>query len=119
MTDIALDDSGDLIIKDGQIPLLGTLEKFNRQRLQISLATITGEWFRDIDFGLPRELLFKKGTKGMLDAAIINIIVETDGIESITEFSSTLNASTRTYTSNFTVLTDSGELITLTGLEIA
>jgi|26BtaG_2_1085354.scaffolds.fasta_scaffold02386_9 hypothetical protein len=118
MTDIALDDSGDLIIENGQIPLLGTIQESTRQRLQISLSTISGEWFKDINFGVPRELLFSKGTQGMLDAAVVEIIVGTDGIQSITEFESSLDAGTRVYTVNFSAITDSGEVVTLEGLEV-
>jgi len=118
MTDIALDDSGDLIIENGQIPLLGTVQESTRQKLQISLSTISGEWFRDINFGVPRELLFSKGTQGMLDAAVVEIIAGTDGIRTITEFESSLNAGTRVYTISFSAITDSGEVITLEGLEV-
>jgi len=118
MTDIALDDSGDLIISDGQIPLLGTTQEFVKQRIQISLNTITGEWFRDINFGFPRELLFTVGSEGRVDSAIREIIIDTPGIVEILEFSSTVNKQTRVYTANFTALTDSGEIISLEGLEI-
>lgn len=118
MTDIALDASGDLIILEGQIPLLGTTQEFVEQRIQISLRTISGDWFKDINFGIPRELLFAKGTEGMLNAAIIDIINETPGIQKITEFDSSVDVRTRIYTASFTAITDSGEIISLEGLEV-
>lgn len=118
MTDITLDTNNDLMIQDGQIPLLGTTEKFVKQRLGIHLKTISGDWFRDVDFGLPRNLLYSKGTQGMLDAAIVEIIVGTSGIKTVTEFKSKLDVSTRIYTVDFSAVTDDGQIITIAGLEI-
>lgn len=117
MTDIALDTSNDLIIENGQIPLLRTEEEFTKQRLDIHLRTISGDWFLDINFGLPRELLFAKGTQGLLDSEILSIIGNTEGIQRILTFSSDLNVRTRVYTVNFTAVTDSGEIIAIEGLE--
>lgn len=117
MTDIALGPDNDLIIENGQIPLLGTTEEFVKQRLDIHLKTISGEWFLDINFGLPRDLLFAKGTEGLLDSQVIAMISEKEGIERVVSFSSSLDARTRVYTINFSALTESGEIISIQGLE--
>ena len=118
MTDIALGPDNDLLIVDGQIPLLVTTQEFTKQRLGITLGTISGEWFLDIDFGVPRDLLYAKGTKGMMDSEIIRIIQGTVGITSLNTFDSSLDKRTRVYTVDFTATTDSGEILAIEGLEI-
>lgn len=118
MTDIYLDESGDLIIENGQVPLIKNKEQFIKQRLEVSIGTVAGELFTDLTFGVPRDLIFSKGRSAMLDSEIVRIIKNTDGVVKILEYNSNTNKSTREHLISFTVECVGGEIYTLENLKV-
>lgn len=116
MTDLALDDDNDLLVFNGQLVLLATVEELVRQRILISLRTFTGTWFENKNFGIDRNLVFTKGAADLLDQDIKTIITETTGVIKLLSYVSTINPETRTYTSSFVYETETGEITSITNL---
>ena len=115
MTDILLDKAtGDILLKDGLMVLVDTVQESVAQRLTIKLNTYFGEWFVNPDYGVPYlEEIFKKGVmKETIDAIFRSTILEDEDILRILTFTSSI--SNEKYTLNFTAASRSGEVINYT-----
>lgn len=76
------------------------------QAVQTRLKLFTGEWFLDVTDGTPwTTQVLDKYTKDQYDAAIQDRILGTQGVTQITNYSSSVNTTTRTLTVNATVET--------------
>lgn len=120
MTDIKLDTTThDLVITNNDIQLFEKIENLTVQKVKINLLNNRGEWFRNINVGVPytQTILGKKGTKTVADSLLKNTIINTDGIQSITNYSSTIN-SDRTLKVIFSAVTDTGQIINDITVEI-
>lgn len=115
MTDLKLDNSGDLEVQDGRLVLLPTIQEASRQRTQIRLLTYQGEWFLNVNYGIPyfQQILIKTSDTGPIDSILKEAILEDPDIYQIEEFSSTI--SLNTYHLKFTAVTYSGEIVTYVG----
>ena len=93
MTDIVLTSEHDLFIENGDISLFTTLDTLTAQKVKIRLLNYRGEWFRDINTGVPylQSILGRKNTKVATDIILQNEILLTENIASITSYSSTIN----------------------------
>jgi hypothetical protein len=105
--------SGDLAWKNGPLtvdyttqPLVDTV----KQRLFIMLRTFQGEWFMDLNHGIPywQNILGKKTTKSAIDLIFQQKILAENGVKEITEFKSTFV--NRQYSLNFKVRVSTGEV---------
>ena len=117
VNDILLDSqTHDLVIQNGQLLLINDQSKSVAQRLKIVLQTFQGEWFANIQTGVPyyQGIFGLRGTKTFADVAIRSAILGVDGVVSIQTFSSNIDNRTRIYTYSFTALTTSGEIISIT-----
>jgi len=112
MTDLALNTENDLLVVNGQLVLLATQEELTRQRLMISLNTFTKTWFENQNFGINQELIFEKGTQGLLDQDVKTIITETTGVVKLLEFISRVDTD-RVYRNDFTYLTEEGDIVSV------
>lgn len=115
MTDILIDkNTGDLVISDGDLVLIDTVQEAASQRLTIKLNTYLGEWFADLEHGVPYfQSIFKKGVEKLtIDAIMQSVILEDDDIQSITVFKSEISGVE--YRMTFTALSNSGEVIQYT-----
>ena len=119
-TDIKLNLLHDLDLSTGDLQLFTQIEDLTVQMVKIRLQTFKGEWFRDIDIGVPylQEIFGKRGTAPAADANIKNTILATDNIQSITSYSSSVNPLTRTFSVGFSAVTDNGEILSDIELEI-
>lgn len=115
MTDILLGPDNDLFIENGQLVLIDSVEVLVRQRLLNKLRTITGTLFTNIDYGIDRTLLFKKGTKDFLDQNIQSLIDNTTGVIQLLEFESSVNLD-REYVLKFKYEIETGEIVGISGL---
>lgn len=105
--------SGDLAWKNGPLtvdyttqPLVDTV----KQRLFIMLRTFQGEWFMDLNHGIPywQNILGKKTTKSAVDLIFQQKILAENGVKEITEFKSTFV--NRQYSLDFKVRVSTGEV---------
>ena len=81
-----------------------------RQKLHIRLSKVRGEWFIDLDDGVPLfESVFGKDTQKAADTIYKSIINNTEGVTKIIKFSSEVSTE-RKYTLTFSVETDEGPI---------
>ncbi len=116
--------TGDLDLTGGRMRITKRIEELARQKLHITLKTFRGEYFANRLFGIPYLendhnpiQLLEKNTKDLLDLELKSAILNTEGITEILSYSSIL-ASDRTLTVNFTALTESGEEVEVVDLNI-
>jgi len=119
-TDIKLTSSHDIDLSTGDLNLFSNIENLAVQMVKINLLLFKGEWFRDVSIGIPyiQEIFGNKDTKSAADANIKSTILNTDNIRSITNYTSTINPSTRTFLVIFSAITDSGEILNDITVEI-
>lgn len=81
-----------------------------RQRLHLRFSIWLGDWFFDETFGFPyRTFIGKKTVKAVLDGRIKQEVRQEPDVLQITDFTSEMNVSARTYGCYFTVVTSEGE----------
>lgn len=102
----------DLVFINGECPVTGDMIDRVIQRLYIRLRTFLGEWFLNVEYGVPwlEDVLGQKAPKSRVDMVIQSQILEELEVKQITEFSSTMNAQTRVYSCTFRVMVASGEI---------
>ena len=78
----------DLFLENGTtLRFCASEQELTRQRLQITLATFQGEWFANIDFGVPYfESIFGKETLATTDAVFKATIRGVEGLIKIIEY---------------------------------
>jgi len=114
--DILLDnETGDILFDNGST-VTSTKELDLSQRLRIRLATFSGEWFLNTDFGVPwfQQIIGKQRSKDTVDAIIQEEIYKEPDVKSIASFSSNWDRVGRRYSLTASVIADDGSLITLT-----
>lgn len=114
-TDLLLGTNNDLVFRQGSLVLIDRIEDLVRQRLLFKLRTFTDTLFTNINFGINQNLLFNKGTQGLLDQDIRSNIEATEGVIKITSFSSNVNKD-RLYTCSFEVQIETGEILGINNL---
>lgn len=124
--DIRMDPSThDILITNGRIELIQTEEDSTRQRLKIALLLFKGEWFRNINAGVPYLKndnnpiqLLGKSTKALLDLELQKVISQTHGVVRIVDYSSSEDKITRKVNVSFSVQTLSGEVVSINDITI-
>lgn len=112
--DILLDsDTGDIFLPGSDLLLTSgqeAIEQHLRQRLQ----TFFGEWFLDGRIGIPyfQQILKKNPDLTVVDSLLKKEIIDTQGIEELTQFNANLDKPTRELEINFKVRTIEGDVIT-------
>ena len=115
--DILLDvDTHDLVFINGETPVTPTIRTSVAQRLKIMLQTFLGEWFMDIDSGVPYfESIFGKVlNKSAVDLILQSKILEDPGVIEIVSFDSSVDNQRRIYSMSFRVRTSEGVTDTAT-----
>jgi len=94
-----LDPNGDYTFGQGASEFLVNSPECVAQAVKTRLALFSGEWFLDTTIGVPylTEVL-GMGTVGTYDLTIQAAILQTQGVQSIDEYSSSLNTTTRVLT---------------------
>lgn len=120
--DIYIDPaSGDLDLSSNKtLRLTNSIEESSRQQVAITLATYRGEWFANINYGVPylkndnnNEQLMGANRKALLDIAIKNGILTRENIVRLISYESELNNQTRLLTVSFRAETNTGEVISI------
>lgn len=118
MSDILFDQElNDIAIEDGDLVYINLKELEAQQAVSITLRVFRGEWFANVNFGVPylsndnneTQLLGQKD-KGLLDGYLRAAILSNDEILSIISFSSSINQASGMYTVSATLQIEGGEI---------
>jgi len=119
--DFLLDPAtGDLKIVNGDLVLSSGRDSV-RQAITQALSLYKGEWFLDLDEGLPmfEEILVKDATGGPNFGAVRELlrqaILGCPGVKSVSDIALTYNAATRRATATFTAYSDDGTPVVVDG----
>ena len=109
--DIALGTDGDLSISAGDIVLISGAEAIV-QAIRIRLQFFKGEWFIDLNAGIPwfQDVLVKNPDVNLLYSIFRKALLETPGVLAVNALSLSLDRGTRTLTVSYRVSTDTDEL---------
>lgn len=101
----------DLVFINGECPTTGDLIDVVIQRLYIRLRTFLGEWFLNVEYGMPwlERILGHKIEKSTVDMILQEQILNETGVKQVLDFSSTLDNQTREYRCSFRVKIFTGE----------
>lgn len=116
MSDFLQDDKGDLVFTDNELTFVYGADEV-KQRVTQRLRAFRGEWFLDLDVGVPyyQEILVKNPSTTVVEGRLKQTIAATPGVIEITEFVFDLDKSTRQATVNARIRSVSG----LVELEVA
>jgi hypothetical protein len=118
MSDIKLDDNGDVEFVNGELSLTSGIDGI-RQHLKQRLQTFLGEFFLNFNIGLPyfQQIFVKTGSPTIMEQIFVNKIITTPGIIELLLINIDIDSSLRILTLNFTALSTQGK-ITFNNLEI-
>ena len=118
--DIKLDTDDDLLIENGLLFLHDKEDELTKQKVAVVLRTYRGEWFVDFSVGVPyfQEILVGKGNKDLADVIIRSAIQETEGVQDLISFSSTLN-NLGEYRVSFKATTTNGDIVSFSNQQLA
>jgi hypothetical protein len=106
----ALSSSGDYVFGRGTGEFLLNSPEAVAQAVETRLRLMTGEWFLNLDEGTPYSTeILGTGTQTLYDQAIQDRILGTQGVQSIDDYTSTLNSATRQLTVECTITTIYGQ----------
>lgn len=111
MSDLKLRADGDLEIKNGDLRLTSGDDGV-RQHLQQRLKTFLGEWFLDLDVGLPyfQDILVKNPNVNQIDGIVKQKILTTPGVVELLSFTMNFDSSARALSVEFEYSSFSGEI---------
>ena len=109
--DLLLDDSG-VVLRGGDWAFAVDREGI-QQRISQVLKTIAGEWFLDLDYGLPyfEQILIKNPNLPSLTDLFRRALLSVKGVSSVERLNLSLDTTSRTLTVSWVVLTDLGLLV--------
>lgn len=95
-----LSPTGDYLFGNGQANFFINSPEAVAQVVETSLRLFYGEWYLDTTAGMPwLQEVFGYNTQAETDAALISYILGLQGIQDLTNWSSTFNPETRAYSS--------------------
>ncbi len=117
--DLPIDNSGDLVITDGNFVLVDGIPAIEQQ-LRVALRMFKGEWFLAPNDGIPYiQTIFVKGTSlGVITTLLRKAILAVPGVTQINTFDLQFNAAARTLSVSFSATITDGSLLTFTSFEI-
>lgn len=109
--DLLLDDNG-VVLRNGDWAFAIDREGI-QQRISQVLKTIAGEWFLDLDYGLPyfEQILIKNPNLPSVQDTFRRALLSVKGVSSVERLTLDLNTTSRTLTVSWVVLTDLGLLV--------
>jgi hypothetical protein len=110
MTDIVLDpNTHDIDFSNGGMRLHNSLTKAIGQRVKIKTLLRVGEWYPDINKGVPYQQFLSVGSdKGFVDTFMQQYLSETEGVESLVSYNSTVQ--NRVLNITFSAKVENGEI---------
>ena len=119
MADLLLDTrTHDLVLTAAGDTIVVTDVDLIRQRIKQRLLSIEGEWFLDVERGLPwfTEIIGKGAEQEQISALLATAIADTEGVDSLIQFDLTIDRRARSLFLQFRVTalgTEIAEDITL------
>lgn len=113
MTNLLLDDSGDLNMTGGRLGLVtGSLEL--AQRLSSKLKTFQGEWFLDSRVGIPyfSRILVKRPDISVLNSIFSAELRRDPGVKNVKSLNFQIDSVTRKLVVSFSVESTDGTIVT-------
>lgn len=109
--DLLLDDNG-VVLRGGDWAFAIDREGI-QQRISQVLKTIAGEWFLDLDYGLPyfEQILIKNPNLPSVQDLFRRALLSVKGVSSVERLTLSLDTTSRTLTVSWVVLTDLGLLV--------
>ena len=109
--DLLLDDSG-VVLRGGDWAFAEDRTGI-QQRISQVLKTIAGEWFLDLDYGLPyfEQILVKNPNLPSVQDIFRRALLSVKGVSSVERLNLSLDTTSRTLTVSWVVLTDLGLLV--------
>lgn len=109
MNDLAFDNSGDLLIENFDISFVSGIDQIV-QNLAFRLRFFQGEWYLDIDAGIPyyEDFFIKAPNQIRIESLLKQEIIDTVGVLELTDFSSDFNSSLRRFSVIFSASTNEG-----------
>lgn len=96
MTDLLLDEDGDLALVDGQLVFVEGVQEV-KQSLQQSLRFLKGDWLLDTRMGVPYRDLKDRGFDfGLLRSVVTRVALQVAGILEVLALQTDYDALTRT-----------------------
>lgn len=111
MSDLKLGADGDLEVKNGSLHLTNGDEAV-KQHLQQRLRTFLGEWFLDLDVGVPyfQDILVKNPNVNQVDGILKQTILTTPGVVELISFTMNFDSTARALSVEFEYTSYSGEI---------
>jgi hypothetical protein len=108
---IEVDENQDLVVRDGDLSLITGITEI-QQLVADTLRSFQGDWFLDLDLGLPYyQTIFRKATSiSDIEGIFLDAITSVPGILDITKFDLEFDAKNRTLNVVFTARTTDGIL---------
>jgi len=117
--DILLDADGDIDLTNNKIKLTSSVQESARQQALITLTTYLGEWYFNINHGIPYikndnndiQLLGAGDNKNLIDLYLQEGIISNESVSKLLTYSSSLDKPHNTLSVDFTFLDSSGETV--------
>jgi hypothetical protein len=101
-----LDENGDYTFGQGLLNFYIDSPQAVAQAVQTTLLLWQGEWYLNVNEGTPyMQGILGKNSQATADATIRSIILGVQGVVSLTNYSSTINSQTRSYSATGTLNT--------------
>ena len=86
------------------------------QRIRIKFGTFKGEWFLNLNHGIPyrQDILIKNPDTTKIASTLRKQILDTPEVTSLSSFTTNFNSNTRQYELSFEALTSEGEIAAVT-----
>ncbi len=118
--DIYLNSDGDIDLQNSTMRLTENIEESSRQQVLITLRTFKGEWPFNINYGIPylqnetnSTQLLGAANQQLIDANIREGILSAENVTDIRSYSSTFNREEARFSTTFTAITNTGQVISL------
>ena len=108
---IQLDASNNYVFVGNRVPIIDGAD-YVEQKLRTKLRLFLGEWFLDLDKGVPyfQDILKKQTSLRVISGIFKDQILGTPGVIELREFVIDYIDETRDFTLKFTVLSQEGEI---------
>ena len=118
MTDFMKDfNTGSLLVEDGDLVLVTDKKALCRQAVVLTLNTFKGEWFRDIEYGVPwlenennNISILGKSDKVFYESQIKEAVLSNPEVLSISSFSTQRDNNSGRVTIKITVISEDGPI---------
>jgi len=107
--------TNDIVFTNGVSSVTRDQQTVVAQRLKITLQTFLGEWFLNLDTGIPyfQQILNKVRNKSSVDAVFQSAILADPGVLEMVSYSSTLDSAARGFDLSFSVRVQNGSVVPL------